>query len=264
MIKDKRSLIVDGLRIVLEIYLPEVEVAETYPTVCLCHGIPGRVKDPTDRGYQLLAERFCAEGFGALIFNFRGAGESDGNFDIFGWTRDLAAVMDFLFNRPEIDKERISLMGFSGGAAVSVYVTAHDPRISSLVICACPSEFSLIYEPDRVNSFISQAKTIGIIRDQGYPGSVEEWVKGFKDISPIKWVDGISPRPVLIIHGTNDDTVDVSHAWNLYEKAKNPKDILLIKGAEHRIRTDERAITGALTWLKKVNSMPLDIHQKHP
>jgi dipeptidyl aminopeptidase/acylaminoacyl peptidase len=263
MIKEKTSLIVDGLRIVLEIYLPDVK-GEAHPTVCLCHGIPGRVKDPTDRGYQILAERFCMEGLAVSIFNFRGAGESDGNFDILGWSRDLTAVTDFLFEQPGVDKRRISLMGFSGGAAVSVYVTAHDPRICSLVMCASPSEFSLISEPEMVNSFISQAKTIGIIRDENYPPSVKEWVKGFEAISPLKWVDRISPRPILIIHGTSDATVDVSHARRLYEKAAPPKDILIIEGAEHRIRTDERVINAALKWLKKINSMPLDIHQKHP
>ena len=254
---------VDGLCIVLEVYLPEVLGQEIHPTVCLCHGIPGRVKDPTDRGYQLLAERFCNEGFAVLIFNFRGTGESDGNFDILGWTRDLSAVTDFLFNQPGVDKERISLMGFSGGAAVSVYVTAHDPRIRSLVTCACPSEFSIISDPERVDLFIEQAKTVGIIRDANYPPSINEWITGFEEVSPIKWVDMVSPRPLLIIHGTGDDTVDISHARKLYEKAKNPKEILLIEGAEHGIRTDERAINSALQWLKKVNVMPLDTRQIH-
>jgi len=257
MIRERISLIVDDLRIVSEICLPKADGEKPYPTLCLCHGIPGRVKDPTDQGYRLLAERFCMEGFAVLIFNFRGAGESDGNFDILGWTRDLAAVTNFLFNQPWADKRRISLMGFSGGAAVSVYEAANNPRICSLVICVCPSEFGFTSEPERVNAFISQAKTIGIIRDQKYPPSVEEWVKGFGKVSPIKLIDKISPIPMLIIHGTKDDTVPISHAWKLYKKAKQPKDILIIEGAEHRIRTDVRAINGALKWLKEIDPRPL-------
>ena len=63
MIKERVSQIVNGLRIVGEVYLPEAKQEYHYPAICLCHGIPGRVKDPTDRGYQLLAERFCMEGF---------------------------------------------------------------------------------------------------------------------------------------------------------------------------------------------------------
>ncbi|MDY7030336.1 MAG: alpha/beta hydrolase [Thermodesulfobacteriota bacterium] len=254
MIKERTSILVDGIRIVGEVYLPDRSSEKIYPAVCLCHGVPARVKDPTDRGYQLLAENFCEEGFAVLIFNFRGAGESEGNFDILGWTRDLNAMLDFFSNFPGVDKSRISLMGFSGGAAVCVYVTAHESKISSLVTCACPSEFSLIAQPERVNLFIEQARTVGIIRDTDYPPSLEEWLNGFEEVSPIRWIDRISPRPMLIIHGTNDDTIDVSHAWRLYEKANEPKEISIIEGAEHKIRTDKRPIHTAIKWLKKINA----------
>ena len=255
MIRESVSVLADGIRIAGEVYIPGTSTEETYPGICLCHGVPARVKDPQDRGYQLLAENFCMEGFAVLIFNFRGTGASEGNFDISGWTRDLTAMIDFFYSHGNVDKRRISLMGFSGGAAVSVYVTAHDSRIFSLVTCACPSEFSLMSQPERVDLFMDQAKTVGIIRDRHYPPSLEDWLKGFEEVRPIKWVDRISPRPIFIIHGTDDDTIDVSHAWRLYENAKDPREISIIKGAEHGIRKDERAIHVALQWLKKINTM---------
>jgi dipeptidyl aminopeptidase/acylaminoacyl peptidase len=255
MIKERVSQIVDGLRIRGEIYLPQAKQEVHYPAICLCHGIPGRIKDPTDRGYQLLAERFCMEGFASLIFNFRGTGESDGNFDILGWTRDLTSMIDFFFDYPGINKKHVSLMGFSGGAAVSVYVTAHDPRISSLVTCACPSDFRFISKAEDTFLFLNHAREVGIIRDKNYPPSVKEWIAGFNEISPIKWVGRISPRYMLIIHGADDELVDISHAKKLYEAARNPKDISIIERAVHKIRTDERAINIALQWLKKVNGL---------
>ncbi|MDY6853478.1 MAG: alpha/beta hydrolase [Thermodesulfobacteriota bacterium] len=264
MEKETFFLVVDGLRIRGEYYIPKSTRRILYPGICLCHGIPGRIKDLKDRGYKLLAQKFCKEGFVVLIFNFRGAGESDGNFDISGWARDLTAVIDSFFKQPWVDKERISLMGFSGGAAVSMFVTAQDKRISHLVTCACPSEFNFINEPEKVALFINQARGIGIIREQTYPPSLKEWLAGFKKISPIRWVDKISPRPILIIHGSNDEVVDIGHAWKLYEKAKNPRDILIVDGASHRLRIHEEAMNGAIYWLKKVDSTSLDTHQKHP
>ena len=82
---------VDGLRLVGQLYLP-ARVASS-PVVCICHGIPAdapaantRIKD---RGYAGLAEDICRWGFTVLIFNFRGTGGSQGNFDILGWTGDL-------------------------------------------------------------------------------------------------------------------------------------------------------------------------------
>ncbi|MFH2012151.1 MAG: alpha/beta fold hydrolase [Pseudomonadota bacterium] len=255
MIKKKAYQRVNGLSIVGETYLPKANQEARYPAICMCHGIPGRIKDPTDRGYKLLAERFCMEGFAVLIFNFRGTGESDGNFDILGWTHDLTAMIDFFFDYPGVDKKRFSLLGFSGGAAVSVYVTANDPRISSLVTCACPSELRDISKTEDIILFLNQSREIGIIRDKNYPPSIEEWIAGFNEINPIKWVKRISPRPMLIIHGADDELVNVSHAKRLYEKAKAPKDISIIERGIHRIRTDERAINIALEWLKKVNGL---------
>jgi len=47
--------------------------------------------------------------------NFRGCGERGGNFDILGWTEDLIAVIDYLWDLPEVDRSRFALLGFSGG-----------------------------------------------------------------------------------------------------------------------------------------------------
>lgn len=107
--------------------------------LCLCHGMPhGGTADPNDRGYAGLAERFTEEGFLTVIFNFRGAGESEGNFDIRGWTRDLKVVLDHICKMKEADRSKVALMGFSAGAAVSIYVAAQDYRVSSIIACACP------------------------------------------------------------------------------------------------------------------------------
>ena len=69
------------------------------------------------------------------------------------------------------------------------------------------------------------------------------------------YVRDISPRPLLIVHGTNDETVDPGHARELYEAAGEPKDIAMIEGADHRLRLNEPAMTTALAWLMKTNGM---------
>lgn len=248
------SLEADGLRLVAEIYLPRGK--GPHPAVCICHGVPAkRVPDSTDRGYPLLAERFCNEGFISFIFNFRGTGGSEGDFDMLGWTRDLKAAIDYLSQLAEVDKSRLSLMGFSGGAMASVYVAANDRRITSVVACACPARFFDISEFSRVEEFLAHCRQVGIIRDSSFPPSVDKWAKGFELVSPIKWIQRISPRPLLIVHGESDQTVPPSHAWELYNKAKKPKEISIIPGAEHKLRLSEPAMSAALTWLKKVNGL---------
>lgn len=237
----------EGYKLVGEVYIPERE--GPHPTVCLCHGVPRGVRDPGDPGYPALAQRLCDAGFLTLIFNFRGTGDSGGNFDILGWTRDLKAAVDHLYSVDEVDRGRIAVMGFSGGAAVSVYVAASDDRVSSVVTCACPARFRPIYGPQGAESLLEHFRRIQIIRDRDFPPSVAEWIEGFNQVRPIDLIASISPRPLLIVHGTQDEVVDPSQAWELYSRAGEPKEILMIEGAGHRLRIEEKAMAGALGWL---------------
>jgi len=230
MISKNVTLEVDGLNIVGQLYLPDKGIP--YPTVCVCHGIPAYKPDPNDRGYPLLAEMICREGFAVLIFNFRGTKTSDGNLDILSWTKDLKAAIDYLYTLPEVDRLHLSLLGFSGGAAVSVCVASQDKRVSSVVTCACPAEFTFITEVDNPQSI------------------VEEWLSGFRQVSPIRCVAGIAPRPLLLVHGSQDEVIEVSHAHRLYQKAGEPKQLIIIDGGKHRLRLNDEAMAAVLDWLK--------------
>jgi dipeptidyl aminopeptidase/acylaminoacyl peptidase len=238
----------DGLKLAGELHIPSRD--EVHPALCICHGIPAVPHNPTDKGYTLLAQRFCRAGFITLIFNFRGAGKSEGNLDILGWSRDLQAVLDFLYNLKEADKTRFCLLGFSGGAAVSVYTAAHDPRVSSVVTCACPADFRSLPQRETPLDTIQRFRQIGAIRDKDFPPSIEEWQRGFETITPIKWVDKISPRPLLLVHGDADELIPLEHAYKLYQKAKEPKELKIIPGARHKMRLEKAAMAFVLDWLK--------------
>jgi len=253
--KREITLTVDNLRLPGEVYFPEPTKGPC-PALCLCHGIPsGQPSSSDDRGYPGLAERFCAAGFITLIFNFRGAGEAQGNLDMMGWTRDLKAAIDYLDSLKEVDRSHLSLLGSSGGAAVSVYVAANDPRVSSLVTLACPAEFGFLTDKQRAKATIDHFRSIGVIRDMDFPASVDQWLEGFSTISPLRWIDRVSPHPLLLIHGDKDDLVPVEHAHQLYERAGEPKELAIIPGAGHRLRHEEKAVTTALEWLIRTSKL---------
>jgi dipeptidyl aminopeptidase/acylaminoacyl peptidase len=238
----------DGLELSGELHVPSRD--KLHPALCICHGIPAAPPDPADKGYALLAQRFCHAGFITLIFNFRGTGRSEGNLDIAGWTRDLQAALDFLYSLKEVDKAHICLLGFSGGAAVSVYTAAHDPRVSLAVTCACPADFHSLGQRETPMEAIQRFRQIGAIRDKDFPPSIEEWQKGFETISPINWVDRISPRSLLLVHGDADELIPLKHASRLYQKAREPKELKIITGARHKMRLDKAAMDFVLDWLK--------------
>ena len=248
MLSKAVTLHVEGITISGRLYLPDEKAR--YPVVCICHGIPASLPKFYNEGYPLLAERICQEKFAVLIFNFRGTGASGGNFDIMGWTRDLKAAIDYLCALPQVDKSHLSLLGFSGGAAVAIYVASQDSRVSCVAACACPAEFTFITEVDEPQSVVEHFRGIGTIRDEGFPESAEEWLDGFRLVRPVEYVAGIIPRPLLLVHGSGDETVDIHDAYRLYEKAGEPKHIIVVSGAGHGLRQDEKAVAIATDWLK--------------
>jgi fermentation-respiration switch protein FrsA (DUF1100 family) len=192
-----------------------------------------------------------------LIFNFRGAGDSGGNLDILGWTRDLKEMLDYLSALPEVDRSRLYLLGFSGGAAVSVYVAARDKMLSAVAACACPAEFTFFTKVEEPQSLIDHFRSIGAIRDSDFPSSVREWLNGFELVKPIKYIAQISPHPLLLVHGSKDETVALSHARKLYARAGEPKRLAIVEGAGHRLRQNEQAMAIVLDWLKSRRKIDL-------
>ncbi len=250
MYKDYVVLEVEGISIVGQVLL--TDEASAAPMVCLCHGAPsGEPPQPGDGGYPELAERFCREGYNAFFFNFRGAGDSGGNIDFLGWTHDLGAVIDYLSETNRNGEAGIYLVGFSAGAAISICVASRDKRVNSVAACACPANFGLFTSVDP-QSIIDRYRDIGAIRDEGFPPSLEEWFDGLKQIIPGDHIGGMAPRPILLVHGSRDETVPVEHAYELYGKARDPKKLVIIKGAGHHLRRDEQVIGNILAWLKSV------------
>ncbi len=249
MIKDLSILQVDDISIVGQLFLPDLE--KKYPLVCLCHGAPSTdLSQPGDSGYPELAELLCRKGLAVYWFNFRGTGDSGGNIDLAGWTRDLQAVLDYLCGLDNFDKTNMSLAGFSAGAAVAIYVASKDNRVSRVIACACPAEITPFNQENNWQLLIDQFRKIGAIRDDGFPPSVEEWIANCQRLHPINHIAGIAPRPLLLIHGSDDNIVPVENAQLLYEKAGLPKQLVVIDGAGHRLRREKKVIDTIFNWLK--------------
>ena len=128
MLKDYFVVEVDGIAIVGQEFLPLEDTG--YPVVCLCHGVPsGNPPDPNDGGYPALAETFCEQKYPVYIFNFRGTGDSGGNFEMPGWTRDLQSVVGYILGLENNKNRGLYLVGFSAGAATSIYIASRDNRV---------------------------------------------------------------------------------------------------------------------------------------
>jgi len=172
------------------------------------------------------AEILSQQGYGALLFDFRGHGDSDSAQVTFGdqEQRDLTAAIDYVGSRPEV--ARIGAIGFSMGAAVVAEVAAEDSRLVAVVIeAAFPSlEQEIFY---RANAFwlLSQVPAALVIRGSGVD------VTG---VRPIDKLCSISPRKVLLVYGANDQDVPPGTIDAMSENLCENGEAWIIPDAGHR------------------------------
>jgi len=250
---------VEGNNLVGRAYLSHGQSSGKAPLLILCHGIPrgdavleeqGQSRNKDDGGYPALAERCTAEGLPCFHFNFRGTGESEGDFDLLGWGRDLSAVLDYWGKRNLF--EHFFLWGFSAGAAVSAYVAASDRRVKAVALAACPAEFNSLFTVKDLDGIIARFRKIGIIRNKNFPADPGSWLEGIYSVKPLYYMAKISPRPLLIVHGSEDELIPCEHAFKLFAQAGEPKQLLLIPGAAHQLRKSREAVSGCLEWFKRL------------
>lgn len=255
---EEHIIVIDGLRLRGRSCWPEREPrikGKAGPLLILCHGIPGAAPQTKtgpgeqDGGYQALADRCVRDGFKVFHFNFRGAGESEGNFDLAGWKRDLAAVLDYWEKKR--GESSFLLWGFSAGAAVSCCVAALDPRVKGMVMAAAPAEFFSLFSPRERQLFLDRMRERGIIRDAAFPADKAKWLRDVYAASPLFYIEKIPPRPLLIIHGSRDELVSCRHAFQLYQAAGRNGQLVILPGGIHQLRRFPPAVERCLQWLKK-------------
>lgn len=215
----------------------------------LCHGVPTgpRWAESSGKTYPDFADRIAAEaGWAVLAFNFRGTGESEGDFSLGGWANDLRAAIDHLVDQPNVDG--VWLAGFRTGGALAVWAAADDDRVRGVATVGAPADFDeWASEPRR---FLDIARARGVVRTPGFPEDFAAWAQELKTIRAIEVIEQLAPRPVMIVHGSIDDVVPLSDARVLADSAQGC-DLRVITGAGHRLRHDPRAVALLLGWLDR-------------
>lgn len=231
---------------------PSAAVADGQPGLILCHGFPiGPIDARRSAGtFPELVDRIAFEaGYPAMTFNFRGTGTSTGDFSLQGWVEDLRAAIDHLTEATGV--ERVVLVGTNTGGSLAVCVGADDPRVVAVALLSPRADFDDWAEHPR--RFLEHAREIGAIRTAGFPRSVDEWARAFRRFRPVTAAQRFAPRPMLVMHGEDDDSVPTTDARQL-AAAHGAAELSLVQGAGHRLRHDPRAIAILIGWLERVRS----------
>ena len=117
--------------------------ATPHPAVVVCHPHPLFGGDMHNSVVVAVCQALVGTGIGALRFNFRGVGGSQGGFaDGIGERDDVLAALACLRGVEGVDPAKVGLVGYSFGAAVSLL--AADERVAALAAISPPSFGSAI------------------------------------------------------------------------------------------------------------------------
>lgn len=175
--------------------------------VLFCHGNAGSVAEWSDVAEQLRNQHHVA----VLVFDYRGYGQSEGKPDELGILRDARAARRWLSRHTGVAEPDIVLMGRSLGGAVAVDLAAEDGA-RGLVLA---STFSSL--PD--------------VAAHHMPWLLPRWnmTQRLNSADKIARYKG----PLLQTHGDADRVVPIQSARKLFDAAREPKQFLVIPGADH-------------------------------
>ena len=181
--------------------------------------IPGR------KGPQKPARMLAEHGYGVLLFDRRGEGESEGDPNGLGWagTRDVEAAIAFLRERPEVDEDRIGALGLSVGGEVLLQAAA---------------------EIDGLQAVVSEGAGIRSVREAVDLPGLDSWIVtgviGLTTAATAAFTSDLPPRglkdlsaeitiPVFFIHATPGQGGE-NLTPTYYEAASQPKQLWAADG----------------------------------
>jgi hypothetical protein len=174
---------------------------------------------PGRRGPQKPAKLLAQHGYGVLLFDRRGEGESEGDPNLLGWqgTRDIEAAIAFLKARPEVDDRRIGGLGLSVGGEMMLQEAA---------------------ENDQLKAVVSEGAGMRSVREavhlEGGAKVIATYVFGLVTLGAAVWTSNLPPpdladlsakitQPALFIHATPGQGGETL-SEQFYDAAKGPKE----------------------------------------
>lgn len=187
--------------------------------------------------FRQIAEHLASRGIAVLRVDDRGVGDSTGldtleQATTFDFADDVRAQVAYLRKRPEIDPNRIAIVGHSEGGIIAPMVAASDPKIAAIVLMAGSGRRGdevLLYQMNRpieLNASMTdeekakvRAANKEILRtviDGGDTSALPalfrfNWTKVFLTYDPIVTIKKVK-QPILIFQGALDRQVTADQA----------------------------------------------------
>ncbi len=208
-----------------------------------------------------ISKALTSNGFGVLLFDFTGLGESEGDFadtNFSGNVQDLVVAADFLEKK---HAPPTLLVGHSLGGAAVVFATSKIVSVKAVATVGAPS--NPVHVKHLLKSGIEEINKTGkaVVNLSGRDFTIK---KQFLDDLEEKSLPETAKKlrkPLLIMHSPQDTTVSIKNAEEIYLAAHHPKSFVSLDGADHLLFNKKDSIyVGEVVsgWAKRY----LDIVEK--
>ena len=240
----------DGTKLIAW-YLP----ARNGCTLICCHGI----HDNRGQWIEQVARLHERSGYGALLFDFTGHGESATGMVTYGPREalDVRAAIEYLRARGDVDMGRIGILGYSLGAIAATLAAPEAPELRCLV-----SESGFADFPRDIDMLFTRFTGLPAFPFANLIIFFGERISGVRlaEIRPMAVIGQLSPRAVFIISDLEDELTNEPYdGEHLYASAGEPKQLWQVAGAGHvhafDLFPDE--------WIRRVGDF-LDEHLARP
>jgi putative redox protein len=99
--------------------------------------------------------------------------------------------------------------------------------------------------------FLDYARRVGMVRTEGFPESLTSWGREIAAIDAEAAARAFAPRPVLVLHGSDDAVVDPTDARVIAAAGGPWAELRVVQSAGHELRHDPRAVAALLGWLDR-------------
>jgi hypothetical protein len=184
---------------------------------------PGR-SGPVEHARMLIRH-----GYGVLLFDRRGEGESDGDGNLYGWSgdKDVRAAISFLQTRADVDDDRIGGLGLSVGGEIMLETAAATPALKAVV-----SEGAGFRSIREASELPGAARWLLFPQNLVLTGTTALFANEKPPPDLKEFIPDIAPRPVFFIfatHGQGGEELNPAY----YDAAGEPKTLWEVPEAGH-------------------------------
>ncbi len=233
-----------------------------HPAVMLLHGLTAS-RIESHRFFVHLARALAAHGIAALRFDFRGSGDSEGEFQdmtVPGELSDAKAGLDWMVGHPALDSARLGVAGVSLGGMVAAQLAGRNPSlIRGLALVSALADPALFATAAQQTADQAGESPLEALARDGYfllwnyplGASFVQTIFEQKPVEDVRRFRGHT----LIVHGGDDPTVPYQHA-EMYKEALGERAALHKLDSKTHVFSEppaeRQAIELIVSWFKEL------------